>query len=137
MENLVTIYRVTWRWVALAVIGAVAGAALIAPGVSQAAAFLTKQKANKLYLGNTTVVSTSMTLAPDQGATGTVLCPPGFQAIDGGGLGGSYNTSTGDSVLTLESYPVPAGARPVGWSVEWVNQTPNPAQVDTQAVCSK
>ncbi|MGH2655077.1 MAG: hypothetical protein ACRDHV_12125 [Actinomycetota bacterium] len=137
MENLVTIYRLTWRWVAVAVIAAVAGAVLIAPTVSQAAAFLTKQKANKLYLGNTTVVSSSTTLAPDQGATVTVLCPPGFQAIDGGGLGGSYDTATGEAVLQLESYPVAAGSRPVGWTVEYANTTSNPVQVDAQAVCSK
>ncbi|MGH2674696.1 MAG: hypothetical protein ACRDKA_09745 [Actinomycetota bacterium] len=137
MENLIKIHRVTWRWPALVVIGAIAGAALITPTVGQAAAFLTKKKAHKLFLGNTTIVSTSTTVGAGQGATGTVLCPTGFQAIDGGGLGGSYDTSTGEAVLTLESYPVPAGSRPVGWTVEWANATSNPVQVETQAVCSK
>jgi len=137
MENLVKVHRFTGRRVALVAVAIVAGAALITPTVGNAAAFLTKQKANKLYLGNTTIVSNTATLAPQTGQAITVLCPPGFQAVDGGFTGDASGTSLAGT-LPLESYPVLAGARPVGWTVEALNNDSSASHQGTvQAVCSK
>jgi hypothetical protein len=138
MENLLTIHRFTWRRAAVGVIGLVAGAALITPAVGHAAAALTKQKANKLYLGNTTIVSNTATLAPDTGQVISVLCPPGLQAVDGG-FTGTTDTSGGfvEGYLPLESYPITAGARSVGWTSEAFNTGSSSTPATVQAVCSK
>lgn len=138
METLVKIHRFTWRRVAVGAIGVVAGAALITPAVGQAAAALTKQKANKLYLGNTTIVSNTVTLAPSTGEVISVLCPPGLQAVDGGFTGTTQ--VMGGSVsgyLPLESYPILSGARSVGWTSEAVNTSSSSTPATVLAVCSK
>jgi hypothetical protein len=139
METLIKTHRFTRRRVALIAVAVVAGAAMVTPAVGQAATFLTKQRAHKLYLGNTRIVSTSTTLAPQTGAALTVSCPAGLQAVDGG-FTGDTDTSGGfvDGFLPLESYPVTAGARSVGWTVEAFNSSStNSSSVTVQAVCSK
>ncbi len=138
MENLVKTHRITWRWVALVVVAIVATAALITPTVGNAALFLKKQKAHKLFLGNTSIVSNSATLAPSTGQALTVLCPPGFQAVDGGfNADVAVSMGTVEGALRLEEFPVLAGARSVGWTLEAFNQdSSNNRQVTVHAVCS-
>lgn len=138
MDNLIKIHRFTWRRVAMLAIGVVAGTALITPAVGHAAAALTKQKANKLYLGNTAIVSNSVTLAPSSGQAVSILCPPGLQAVDGG-FTGDTDTSSGsvEGFLPLESYPITSGARSVGWTSEGFNQSSSPVSATVLAVCSK
>jgi hypothetical protein len=100
------------------------GAAILTPAVSGAAAFLTKQKANKLFLGNITEVTTLSTVANNTGQSLTVLCPPGQQAVGGGARSpGTVIAGTEPNVMfVLESYPVINGGRPIGWTVEVFNQ---------------
>jgi hypothetical protein len=138
MENLVKSHRFAWRRVAVGAIGVMVGAALITPAVGQAAKALTKKKANKLYLGNTTIVSNTVTLDPDTGQVITVLCPAGLQAVDGG-FTGTTDTTGGfvDGYLPLESYPVLSGARSVGWTSEAVNTGSSASPATVVAVCSK
>jgi hypothetical protein len=135
MENLVKVHRFTWRRLALVAVAIVAGATLIAPTVGNTATFLTKRKANRLYLGNTVIVSTTATLAPQTGQAVTVQCPPGRQAVDGGFVT-DVSLSSGGSLPT-ESYPVPSGARSVGWTVEAFNSDSASHPVTVHAVCSK
>jgi hypothetical protein len=134
MKDLYTAPRYTRRSIALIVAGIVAGAAVLTPAVSGAAAFLTKKKADKRYLGNTTVATASGTTGPSGGAatTLTVACPAGQQATNGGMdspvlFGGSA------VVLTLESRPNPASGKPTGWYVEVAASAPLPFTV--YAVC--
>jgi hypothetical protein len=115
-----------WRGVVLVVVGVALGALAIAPGVGLAAKFLTKQQVKKRYLGNTTVVSQSGT-AQDQMATPLTLnCPSGQQATGGGvDSPGTYDQNAGNSstVAALESRPVNAGGRSVGWYMEVLGAT--------------
>jgi hypothetical protein len=138
MENLVKVHLFTRRRIALIAVGIVAGATLLTPTVGQAATFLTKQKAHKLYLGNTAIVSNTVTLASGTGQAVTVLCPGGRQAVDGGFITDAALPSLAGTV-PLESYPVISGGRSVGWTVEAINNdtggTSHPITV--QAVCSK
>lgn len=137
MENLVKTHRFTWRRMALVAVAIVAGATLIAPTVGNTATFLTKRRANKLYLGNTVIVSSTATLAPATGQAITVMCPPGRQAVDGGFIGDATGTSL-QGTLLVESYPVTSGARSVGWVIEAINNdSSNPHSGTAQAVCSK
>jgi hypothetical protein len=141
MDDLVTTYqRVRLRSVAIAVATVIAGAALLAPAVGQAAAFLTKQKARKLFLENTTVTSAPATVTNGQGAAIQVSCPPGLQATHGGVDSPHLSTNGsgfGNNLLTNESRPILSGARSVGWYVEVANTTSSPLTASAYAVCSK
>jgi hypothetical protein len=131
------------RPMALTVVAVLVGAAILTPAVSGAAAFLTKQKANKLFLGNTTEATTTSTVANNTGQSMTVLCPPGRQAV-GGGVNSSAQVVSGTEpnvLFVLESYPVINGGRSVGWTVEVFNQQlagpGGPVTATAAAVCSK
>lgn len=80
---------------------------LMLTGTAFAASYLTKPKAQKLFLENTkTYVDSSFTVTPSSSLTGTVNCPTGWQAT-GGGVQPNSLTST---ALTVRwSPPVVAG----------------------------
>lgn len=130
------------RPVALAIVAIVVGAAILTPAVGSAAAFLTKQRANKLFLGNTSEATTTTTVGNNSGQSITVLCPPGLQAVGGGAqTPGQIVTGTEPTAMfILESYPLISGGRSIGWVVEVFNQELSSAQsitVTASAVCSK
>jgi hypothetical protein len=143
MHRLGRASKVGARPLALTVAAIVVGAAILTPAVSGAAAFLTKQKANKLFLGNTVEVTTTTTVANNTGQSMTVLCPPGQQAVGGGAKspGTVINGTEPNVMFVLESYPVINGGRSVGWTVEVFNSQlgggSGPISVTASAVCSK
>jgi hypothetical protein len=106
-----------------------------------AAKFLTKKRADKLFLGNTTVVTNTQTVPSGDGARLTMLCPSGQQATDGGadspGLW-TMNASPDDGMLLLETKPVISAGRSVGWETEVFNvgSAGNPLQITGYAVCA-
>ncbi|MGH2766181.1 MAG: hypothetical protein ACRDKA_09750 [Actinomycetota bacterium] len=118
------------------------GAAIITPSVSGAAAFLTKQKANKLFLGNTTILTQTQNVPDNQGRQITVLCAPGQQATGGGANSPALVTDLATQtqiMILLESAPVNAGGRSVGWQIEAVVGSPDTGSLDVTAyaICSK
>jgi hypothetical protein len=141
MDDLITTqHRLRLRSLALAVAAVIAGAAVLTPAVGQAAAFLTKQKARKLFLENTTVATAQAVVASGQGAAIQVNCPPGLQATNGGvdsPIVSGSSGGTNDSLLLDETKPIQSGARSIGWYVEVANTTSNPLTVTAYAVCSK
>ena len=142
MSKLSKVGRRITRSVPLSIVAILVSAAIITPSVSGAAAFLTKQKANKLFLGNTTILSQVQSVPDQQGRQFTMLCPPGQQATGGGAsspaLVTDITTSTSIMIL-LESAPVNAGGRSVGWQVEVVVGTGGTGNLDVTgyAICSK
>ncbi len=112
------------------------GALAVTPAT--AGKFLTKKRGDKRYLGNTTEVTSSSSLAPDTGAVVTVLCPPGQQAA-GGGASSPYQypgSPSQEAIITTETKPVVSGGRSVGWTSEVVNASPTTTiQVTAKAVC--
>jgi hypothetical protein len=129
--------RVT-RSVPISILAILVGALLLTPAVGGAAAFLTKQKAKKLFLENTNVVTTSAPVAAGSGAQFTVNCPPGMQAVGGGADSPAPPLASGSTALLLidESKPIQAGARSIGWYLEVANLG-DPQTVTAYAVCSK
>lgn len=128
---------VWWGVSVLALVAVAAGALAIVPATG-APKGLTKQKADKRYLQNTSSVGNTATVPADTGATITVLCPPGLQATDGGADSPALFTTSGDDIMTItETFPVQAGARSIGWTVEVLNAGDNPLPITAHAVCSK
>jgi hypothetical protein len=128
--------------VPLSIAAILLGAVILTPMVGNAAAFLTKQKANKLFLGNTTQLTQTQTVPNGEGRQITVLCPPGQQATGGGASSPAMFTDSGSStalMLMLESAPVNSAGRSVGWTVEVLAQTSGGPTLDITglAVCSK
>jgi hypothetical protein len=102
-----------------------------------AAKFLTKKKAERRYLGNTTVATNTVTVPDQDGATITVPCPAGLQAVGGGADSPEFNESSSlDGVVLLERKPQISGGRSVAWITEVVNVSDGPVQVTAHAVCS-
>jgi hypothetical protein len=128
--------RITWRAIPLVLVGLIAGAFLLSPAVGQAAAFLTKKRADRRYLGNNTVLTSTATAAPDEGTSLTVPCPPGQQATGGGVDSPLFGNSSMDALLIQESKPVVTGTRTSGWNVEVYNATSGPVSITAYAVCS-
>lgn len=126
--------RLTWRSVPVLLAGIIGGAAVLTPAMGSAAAFLTKAKADKRYLGNSAIVTQTTSVPASSGGTLSVNCPSGQQALSGG-VDAPGNLVTGsDGVLTMESRPIVAG-RAVGWYAE-VFTGSNPAQVTIYVVCA-
>ncbi|MGH2674697.1 MAG: hypothetical protein ACRDH1_04710 [Actinomycetota bacterium] len=126
----------------LSIMAILVGAAIITPSVSGAAAFLTKQKANKLFLGNTTILTQTQNVPDNQGRQITVLCAPGQQATGGGANSPALVTDLATQtqiMILLESAPVNAGGRSVGWQIEAVVGSPDTGSLDVTAyaICSK
>lgn len=112
------------------------GALAITPAL--AAKFLTKQKADKRYLGNTAVATTVMQVPTQQGVSITVLCPGGRQATGGGASSPAFISSNtnAEGMILLERKPFMSGGRSVGWVSEVVNATPNTLEITGYAVCA-
>jgi hypothetical protein len=126
-----------WRAVAILVLALMLGSA--GSGIGTAAVGVTKKKADRKFLQNTTIVTQAFTVppSPTTATTAQVSCPAGWQATGGGadspvvyGGGGS------DAFIIFESRPILAGARAVGWYVEVVG-TGAAANGTIYAVCSK
>lgn len=130
--------RLSRRSVPLLLAGIIGGAAVLSPVMGSAAAFLTKKKADRRYLGNSAVVTTTINHpgAPNPG-TGTVSCPPGRQALSGGADSPLFLGDTGGSqgMLITETSPVVSGARANGWRVEFITGS-DPTSVTIHAVCA-
>jgi hypothetical protein len=128
-----------WRSVPTIIATVIVAAAVLAPTVSGAAAFLTKKRAEKRYLGNTTISRSTTTVPNGDLARITVTCPPGFQAIGGGAESPAFfpDTTPMDAMIILENKPMPAGPKPTSWEVEVANLGGSPQQISAQAVCSK
>jgi hypothetical protein len=123
--------------VAVLAVGSLAvGALAITPAT--AGKFLTKKKASNRYLGNTSEVTSSATVASQDGATLQMLCPAGQQAVGGGADSPGFATmgNTDQFIAILESEPIFSGGRAVGWSVEVLSGGSDPAQVTGHAVCT-
>jgi hypothetical protein len=124
------------RLLALSLAMLVAGALVVTPAV--AGKFLTKKKADRRYLGNTSEATATSTFAPSTGGAVTANCPPGLQATGGGADSPLFLSAAtpGAFIFTLESRPVISGGRSVGWSVEVFNQSSDNVTVTTHAVCA-
>jgi hypothetical protein len=138
MESLPTVPRLTGKNLALTAAALLLGAWLLAPALGQAVTFLTKQKAQKLYLGNTTIATATMTVPDSRGAVIQVLCPPGRQASHGGASSAALATTDSFQGMTLfDSYPLTSGGRSVGWVTEVFNRTDSgpPLDITAYAIC--
>jgi hypothetical protein len=129
--------RVT-RSVPISILAILVGAVMLTPAVSGAAAFLTKQKARKLFLENTNVIAQSTPVPDGTGAQFTLNCPSGMQAVGGGTDSPAPPLTMGSTALLLinESKPVQSGARSIGWYLE-VTNLGDAQTVTAYAVCSK
>ena len=136
MESNSILARMRWRSLPLILVGLIAGAFLLSPAVGQAAAFLTKKRGDRRFLGNTVVVTAQATVATMNGASINVPCPSGRQAT-GGGLDSPITTTNSEFVLIQESKAILSGARSVGWNVEVLNVSSTSAvTVTAYAVCA-
>jgi hypothetical protein len=115
----------------------VAGA-ILTPAVSGAAAFLTKARGDKRYLGNTSVVKSTATVPPDTGVALTASCPLGKQAVGGGAESPAFRSagSTNSGMVITENKPIQSGTRSVGWTIEGTNLGSAPLNISAVAVCS-
>jgi hypothetical protein len=124
-----------WRAVSILVLGLLLGS--VGSGVGVAAQKgLTKKKADKKFLQNTTVVQQTGAAGGTQAVPMSVNCPPGFQAVGGGADSPAVYTGGSDAAIMFESRPVQSGARSVGWYVEVIGVGTG-QNVTVYAVCSK
>ena len=129
--------RLTWRAVATLVAGIIGGAAVLTPAVGGAAAVLTKKKADKQYLQNSTIVTSTITQPADTYGSASVSCPFGRQALSGGADSPFFAGDMPPAALVLhESRPITSGSRATGWTIEFrvVN---GDSPVTVYAVCAK
>ena len=129
-----------WRGGTLLLVGVLIGALAISPGVGFAAKALTKQKAQKRYLGNTTIASAPGIAPANDASSATVDCPGDQQAVGGGADGpGVFNGTTVTKLpIMLESKPV-GGPRATGWYVEVLgaaSDSSTTVEYTVYAVCS-
>jgi ABC-type transport system substrate-binding protein len=129
--------RLSRRSVPLLLAGIIGGAAVLSPVMGSAATFLTKKKADKRYLGNSAVATT--TISHPGGNTpgsGTVSCPPGRQALSGGADSPLFlGDDSSNGMIITETRPVVSGGRATGWSVDFITGI-NPLTVTIHAVCA-
>jgi hypothetical protein len=138
VDALTTSPRLGRRGLPLVLAAILLGAWLLAPTVGQAVTFLTKQKAKKLYLGNTAVATSTSSVPDGRGTEITVLCPPGRQATHGGASSPVLATTGSFQGMTLlDSYPLISGGRSVGWVAQVFNRTDSgpPLDITAYAVC--
>ncbi len=128
--------RPPWRAVGGVVAAVLVAAAFLTPAVSEAAAFLTRTKGDKRYLGNTSVVKTTATVGGFSGVSLTATCPSGQQAVGGGAESPAFRTSSSGGMDVTENKPLLSGTRSVGWVIEAVNVSPAPIEISAVAVCS-
>jgi hypothetical protein len=126
-----------WRMVSILVLGLLLGS--VGSGVVVAAQKgLTKKKADKKLLQNTTIVQQTGTVGMPNASPVSVNCPAGSQAVGGGADSPAFVGGGGgmDARIMFESRPIQSGARSVGWYVEAVGAGAG-TQVTVYAVCSK
>jgi hypothetical protein len=138
MQAWVKLRRRITRSVPLSLAAILIGAVILTPAVSGAATFLTKAKAKKLFLENTSVVTTTATVGPSSGTAITVSCPAGRQAVGGGVDSPAPPLQSGSTSLLIlnESRPIQSGARSVGWYME-IAELGQQQTATAYAVCSK
>ncbi|HEX2025418.1 MAG TPA: hypothetical protein VHH92_03380, partial [Actinomycetota bacterium] len=100
-----------WRSVAVITLGLMVGS--VGTGIGIAAIGVTKKRADRKFLQNTTVVQQSFTVAGGTATAGQVSCPAGRQAT-GGGVDSPLVYNGSETLITFESRPIMAGARSVG-----------------------
>jgi hypothetical protein len=123
------------RWaIALVTLGLVLGSMGSGVGIA-AKKGVTKKKADRKFLQNTTIVQQNFPVVSDQVTPLSVPCPPGFQAVGGGVDSPSPNNPNIDMIAT-EQRPILSGSRATGWYVEAAGQDAG-ASVTVYAVCSK
>jgi hypothetical protein len=129
------------RSVPMWLVAVLVGGAILTPAIGGAATFLTKQKAKRLFLENTVEITQTQSIPAGEARQITVLCPPGRQATGGGADSPALVTSGSGAtelMIILDSVPVNAGGRSVGWTVEVFAQSSGPSlNVTASAVCSK
>lgn len=125
------------RSIPRAMLATVVAAAILTPAVSGAAAFLTKKKADKRYLGNTSVAKSTATVPPGTGTALTATCPSGQQAVGGGAESPGYYAGgpIGQVMVIMESKPEQNGTRSTGWTIEAINLGTAPLEISAVAVC--
>lgn len=136
MESTSILARMRWRSLPLILVGLIAGAFLLSPAVGQAAAFLTKKRGDRRFLGNTVVVTAQATVATSSGATINVPCPAGRQAT-GGGADSPHTSDNSSATLIQESKAIQTGARSTGWNVEIINLSAPTTTFTAYAICSR
>lgn len=138
MKRFRTKARRGWRSVPALIATIIVAGAVLTPTVSGAVAFITKARAEKRYLNNTTVVRSTTTVPSGEIVRITATCAPGFQAIGGGAESPAFfPTTTNDAMVIAENKPTPTGPKPNAWEVEAANLGANPLQISAVAVCSK
>lgn len=117
-----------WTKTTLIALGLVIG--LMLTGTAFAASYLTKAKANKLYLNNTkTYVETGISVTPLTSSTTNVNCPAGWQALGGGMQPNTLSTTdlvlrysgplvNGDNLVAASDGKNP---KSTGWTVRVAN----------------
>ena len=84
-------------------------------------------------LRTTSVTANPTTLAPNQGGSSTATCPAGT-VVTGGGMRIGMNAPPGTS---LSSALIDTGTKTGnGWTVEYFNTNPIPAQIGAEAICA-
>lgn len=124
------------RAVAILVLSLMLGSA--GSGIGTAAVGVTKKKADRKFLQNTTIAQQAFTVPPSASTatTAQVNCPAGWQATGGGVDSPAQYSGGSDVLLTFESRPIMSGARAVGWYVE-VLAAGTGMNGTVYAVCSK
>jgi hypothetical protein len=97
MSMLAAFRRRLVKSVPMAIVATLVGAVILTPAISGAATFLTKQKGNKLFLGNTRQVTQTQSIPSNTGQALTALCPPGQQATGGGASSAAMFTGSGST----------------------------------------
>ena len=139
MKRFGTKGRRGWRSVPALVATIIVAGAVLTPTVSGAVAFITKARAEKRYLNNTSVVKSTTTVPSGDIVRVTATCAPGLQAIGGGAESPAFHpgTTPGEAMVIVENKPTPTGPRPNAWEVEAANLGSNPLAISAVAVCSK
>jgi hypothetical protein len=122
-----------WRSVAVITLGLMVGSVGTGVGIA-ALKGVTKKKADRKFLQNTTVAQQTFTVGGGSVSQLSVNCPAGFQAV-GGGIDSPSLYPSG-IVIATEQRPIQAGPRSVGWYVEAAGSGPG-TTVTVYAVCSK
>lgn len=138
MDLLAPRRRLSRRSVPLLLAGIIGGAAVLSPVMGSAATFLTKRKGDRLFLQNSSIVTSTVTQPPSSYGTASVSCPPGQQALSGGADSPFFlGAGTSDGMILTESKPTPSSGRATGWTVEFlVGSTAGGTPVTVHAVCA-
>ena len=124
-----------WRSISILVLGLMLGS--FGSGVGMAAKEVTKKKADRKLLQNTTIVQQTFTVGDETASPLTVLCPAGQQATGGGIDSPALLTEGGsDAMVPFEQRPVITNGRSTGWYAEVAGEGTG-VTATIYAVCSK